>query len=164
MNLKILITLFTLFFSSLYAAGSSSSSSSSSNESAPSTNESASKPDHFKEYKMAIKLIRKKEYKSAIRNLKMLVPVVSNDFSRADVFNEIGFAYRKSEDFDNAAKYYKKALDLDPEHLGAIEYQGEMYVDLGQKENALNNLALLEKLVGENNSYYKELSNYISNN
>ena len=48
--------------------------------------------------------------------------------------------------------------------LGAIEYQGEMYVDLGQKENALNNLALLKKLVGENNSYYKELNNYISNN
>ena len=164
MNLKILITLFTLFFSSLYAAGSSSSSSSSSNESAPSTNESASKPDHLKEYKMAINLIRKKEYKSAIRNLKMLVPVVSKDFSRADVFNEIGFAYRKSEDFDNAAKYYKKALDLDPEHLGAIEYQGEMYLDLGQKENAINNLALLKKLVGENNSYYKELNNYISNN
>ena len=69
-----------------------------------------------------------------------------------------------SEDFDNAAKYYKKALELDPEHLGAIEYQGEMYVDLGQKENALNNLALLKKLVGENNSYYKELNNYISNN
>ena len=69
-----------------------------------------------------------------------------------------------SEDFDNAAKYYKKALELDPEHLGAIEYQGEMYVDLGQKENALNNLALLKKLVGENNSYYNELNNYISNN
>ena len=61
-------------------------------------------------------------------------------------------------------EYYKKALELDPEHLGAIEYQGEMYVDLGQKENALNNLALLKKLVGENNSYYKELNNYISNN
>ena len=45
-----------------------------------------------------------------------------------------------------------------------IEYQGEMYVDLGQKDNALSNLELLKTLVGENNSYYKELNNYISNN
>ena len=83
---------------------------------------------------------------------------------RDSVYNELGFAYRKSDDFDNAAKYYKKALELDPEHLGAIEYQGEMYVDLGQKDNALSNLELLKTLVGKNNSYYKELNNYISNN
>ena len=57
----------------------------------------------------------------------------------------------------------KKHLNL-IQHLGAIEYQGEMYVDLGQKDNALSNLELLKTLVGENNSYYKELNNYISNN
>ena len=78
--------------------------------------------------------------------------------------NEQKWCFLKSDDFDNAAKYYKKALELDPEHLGAIEYQGEMYVDLGQKDNALSNLELLKTLVGENNSYFKELNNYISNN
>ncbi len=151
MNIKLLITLFFFSLSSLNGASSGS-------------GDSASDNNYGKDYKSAIKLIRNKDYTMAISKLLTLVPVVSNDFSRADVFNELGFAYRKSDDFDNAAKYYKKALELDPEHLGAIEYQGEMYVDLGQKENALNNLALLKKLVGENNSYYKELNNYISNN
>ena len=151
MNIKLLIILFFFSLSSLNGASSSS-------------GDSASDNNYGKDYKSAIKLIRNKDYTMAISKLLTLVPVVSNDFSRADVFNELGFAYRKSDDFDNAAKYYKKALELDPEHLGAIEYQGEMYVDLGQKENALNNLALLKKLVGENNSYYKELNNYISNN
>ena len=37
-------------------------------------------------------------------------------------------------------------------------------IGYAQKENALNNLAILKKLVGENDSYYKELNNYISNN
>ena len=150
MKIKILTIILSLFISSLFAAGSSS-------------NDSA-KTNYGKDYKSAIKLIRSKDYDKAIRKLKTLTTASSTDFTRADVYNEMGFAYRKSEDFDNAAKYYKKALELDPQHLGAIEYQGEMYVDLGQKENALNNLALLKKLVGENNSYYKELNNYISNN
>ena len=93
-----------------------------------------------------------------------LIDVDSTDFTQADVFNEIGFAYRKSQDFDNASKYYQKALSLDPEHLGAIEYQGELYVDLGQKENALKNLEKLRDLVGEKDSYFKELDSYISKN
>ena len=150
MNIKILTIIFSLFFSNLYAAGTDSGDS--------------AKTNYGKDYKSAIKLIRSKDYDKAIRKLKTLTTASSTDFTRADVYNELGFAYRKSDDFDNAAKYYKKALELDPEHLGAIEYQGEMYVDLGQKDNALSNLELLKTLVGENNSYYKELKNYISNN
>jgi hypothetical protein len=56
------------------------------------------------------------------------------------------------------------ALSEDPNHLGALEYQGEMFVDLGQKDNALANLMKLKELVGEKNSYYKELNTYISSN
>ena len=139
MNIKILTVIFSLFFSNLYAAGTDSGDS--------------AKTNYGKDYKSAIKLIRSKDYDKAIRKLKTLTTASSTDFTLADVYNELGFAYRKSDDFDNAAKYYKKALELDPEHLGAIEYQGEMYVDLGQKDNALSNLELLKKLVGENNSY-----------
>ena len=103
-------------------------------------------------------------YDDAIDKLMALVDVDTTDFTKADVFNEIGSAYRKSQDFDNASKYYDKALKLDPNHLGALEYQGEMYVDLGQKENALANLEKLRNLVGEKDSYFKELNNYISKN
>ena len=122
------------------------------------------KTNYGKDYKSAIKLIKKSKYDDAIDKLMALVDVDTTDFTKADVFNEIGFAYRKSQDFDNASKYYDKALKLDPNHLGALEYQGEMYVDLGQKENALANLEKLRSLVGEKDSYFKELNNYISKN
>ena len=122
------------------------------------------KTNYGKDYKSAIKLIKKSKYDDAIDKLMALVDVDTTDFTKADVFNEIGFAYRKSQDFDNASKYYDKALKLDPNHLGALEYQGEMYVDLGQKENALANLEELRNLVGEKDSYFKELNNYISKN
>ena len=126
--------------------------------------DSGDKTNYGKDYKSAIKLIKKSKYDDAIDELLKLVDVDSSDFTSADVFNEIGFAYRKSEDFENASKYYKEALKLNPNHLGALEYQGEMYVDLGQKDNALKNLEKLRELVGEKNSYFKELDSYISKN
>jgi len=120
--------------------------------------------NYGKDYKSAVKLIKKKKYDNAIEKLMDLVDVSSSDFTKADVFNEIGFAFRKSNDLDNASKYYIMALTEDPNHLGALEYQGEMFVDLGQKDNALTNLNKLKELVGEKNSYYKELNSYISTN
>ena len=150
MSIKTLTIIFSLLFSSLFAAGSS--------------DDNSVKTNYSKDFKTAIMLIRSNDFELAIRKLKTLVTAASLEFSRADVYNELGFAYRKTGDFENASKYYKKALKLEPNHLGAIEYQGEMYVDLEQKDNALNNLEILKNLVGENNPYYKELDFYISRN
>ena len=126
--------------------------------------DSGDETNYGKDYKSAVKLINKKKYENAIEKLMDLVDVSSSDFTKADVYNEIGFAFRKSDDFDNASKYYILALSENPNHLGALEYQGEMFVDLGQKDNALTNLKKLKELVGEMNSYYKELNTYISVN
>ena len=126
--------------------------------------DSSDDTSYGKDYKSALKLINKKKYDNAIEKLMDLVDVSSSDFTKADVYNEIGFAFRKSDDLDNASKYYIMALSEDPNHLGALEYQGEMFVDLGQKDNALANLMKLKELVGEKNSYYKELNIYISAN
>ena len=126
--------------------------------------DSGDETNYGKDYKSAVKLIKKKKYDNAIDKLMDLVDVSSSDFTKADVYNEIGFAFRKSDDLDNASKYYILALNEDPNHLGALEYQGEMFVDLGQKDNAITNLNKLKELVGEMNSYYKELNTYISAN
>ena len=146
---KILITILVSFIvSTSYSAGT----------------DSGNETNYGKDFKSAIKLISKKKYDNAIDKLMDLVDVSSSDFTKADVYNEIGFAFRKSDDLDNASKYYILALNEDPNHLGALEYQGEMFVDLGQKDNAITNLNKLKELVGEMNSYYKELNTYISAN
>ena len=146
---KILITILVSFIvSTSYSAG---------------TN-SGNETNYGKDFKSAVKLISKKKYDNAIEKLMDLVDVSSSDFTKADVLNEIGFAFRKNNDLDNASKYYLMALKEDPNHLGALEYQGEMFVDLGQKDKALANLNKLKDLVGEKNSFYKELDSYISIN
>lgn len=42
--------------------------------------------------------------------------------------------------------YYRKALDIDPGHKGALEYQGELYVELGQIDKATENLEKLNRI------------------
>ena len=146
---KILITILVSFIvSTSYSAGT----------------DSGDETNYGKDFKSAIKLISKKKYDNAIEKLMDLIDVSSSDFTKADVLNEIGFAFRKNNDLDNASKYYLMALKEDPNHLGALEYQGEMFVDLGQKDKALANLNKLKDLVGEKNSFYKELDSYISRN
>ena len=146
---KILITILVSFIvSTSYSAGT----------------DSGDETNYGKDFKSAVKLISKKKYDNAIQKLMDLVDVSSSDFTKADVLNEIGFAFRKNNDLDNASKYYLMALKEDPNHLGALEYQGEMFVDLGQKDKALANLNKLKDLVGEKNSFYKELDSYISRN
>ena len=146
---KILITILVSFIvSTSYSAGT----------------DSGNETNYGKDFKSAIKLISKKKYDNAIEKLMDLVDVSSSDFTKADVLNEIGFAFRKNNDLDNASKYYLMALKEDPNHLGALEYQGEMFVDLGQKDKAIANLNKLKDLVGEKNSFYKELDSYISRN
>ena len=87
--------------------------------------------------------LKAKDFKSALPELKALV---DNGANHPDVFNLLGFSYRKTGDRTNGALYYRKALDLDPLHKGALEYQGEMFVEMGDINKAKANLATLVKL------------------
>lgn len=39
-------------------------------------------------------------------------------------------------------------MEIDPTHLGALEYQGELFLQIGDRTRAEANLALLEQLCG----------------
>jgi Flp pilus assembly protein TadD len=64
----------------------------------------------------------------------------------ADVHNLLGFSYRKVKNFDSAERNYQRALRLDPEHKGALEYMGELYLETNRRAQAEEMLALLDKL------------------
>jgi tetratricopeptide (TPR) repeat protein len=86
--------------------------------------------------------IKAKDYKGALAELMPMLDKVQH----ADVYNLIGFSSRKSGDMKQAATFYAKALDFDANHKGALEYQGEMFVELGQLDKAKANLAKLATL------------------
>jgi tetratricopeptide (TPR) repeat protein len=86
--------------------------------------------------------IKAKDYKAALAELTPMLET----HQHADVYNLIGFSLRKSGDYKQAYTFYRKALEFDPEHKGALEYLGELYVETGQLDKARENLVLLKKL------------------
>ena len=67
----------------------------------------------------------------------------------ADVYSLLGFSLRKTGDLKQAFTFYGKALDFDPQHKGALEYLGELYVETGQIEKAQQNVAAPEAALPE---------------
>lgn len=86
--------------------------------------------------------IKAKDFGGAIVDLKK----ISETVQHADVYNLLGFSFRKSGDYKTASTYYAKALDFDANHKGALEYQGELFVEAGQLDKARQNLARLSTL------------------
>ena len=64
----------------------------------------------------------------------------------ADLYNLLGFTARKSGDLVGASGYYEKALKINAKHIGALQYQGELFITLGEIENAKQNLVKIEKI------------------
>ncbi|KPH80999.1 tetratricopeptide repeat protein [Bosea vaviloviae] len=87
--------------------------------------------------------IKAKQFPAAV---KELTGMIDAGVQHADVYNLLGFSLRKSGDQKAAMTYYAKALDFDANHKGALEYQGELYVELGEVAKARVNLASLVKL------------------
>ena len=78
----------------------------------------------------------------------LLQPVVQAEPGNADALNLMGFVLRKSGNLEQAGSYYRAALSADPRHLGALEYQGELFLMLGDKASAEANLQRLTELCG----------------
>jgi tetratricopeptide (TPR) repeat protein len=103
-------------------------------------------------------LIERGRFKDAIGVLRH---VVEAEPRNADALNLLGFSLRKSGDMRNAQGFYLKALKIRPNHRGANEYLGELYVEIGQIEKAQQQLQALEAICGTSCREYRELKKYI---
>ena len=101
------------------------------------------KGDGKAQYKSALAKVKQARYASAIEDLKKALK--GND-KNADFWSLYGFAARKVGSYDLAEQAYARALSLNPKHLGALEYSGELYVETQRPEEARKRLARLVAL------------------
>ena len=131
-----------------------------------SNNDSKTTPDQINSlYELAEKHIYNKKYEKSLKLLKKLTKREDLGTRRADIYNLLGFSYRKLEnpELDKSFAAYMMALEIDPEHAGAHEYLGELYLMRDQKNQAMRMLSKLENLVGKNADEYKDLLQAIEN-
>ncbi len=123
------IAVFTLLAAPVMAAGTSDGSSA-----------SAAAP-----YDEAKALVDEGSYAAA---LPKLTGLTQNDPKNADAWNLLGFTYRKLGHLDESSAAYLKVLAINPNHLGALEYQGELFITQGKMKEAKANLVKLQGLCG----------------
>lgn len=103
--------------------------------------------------------IAKGEWAAAISELEQADKLQPDN---ADVNNLLGHANRKLGKLDVSLKYYQKALKINPKHLGANEYLGELYLMMNQLPKAKTQLATLSKLCGKTCEEYVDLKTAIA--
>jgi tetratricopeptide (TPR) repeat protein len=80
------------------------------------------------------------------RALERLQPHLQAYPDDADAHNLAGFSLRHLGRHAESLAAYERALALDPAHLGAHEYLGELMLTLGRTERALHHLQVLARL------------------
>ena len=105
-------------------------------------------------------LIAAKNFSAALSALKVADKAFPNN---ADINNLLGYSARNLKQYKPAATYYVKALRIDPNHLGALEYQGELFMLTKKTSDAKKNLAKLKSLCGVNCEEYIDLKKAIGN-
>ena len=93
------------------------------------------------EYAKAVGLIQDGQYNDAILILNKLVAMNPVD---ADALNQLGYCYQKQGQPGKAMGYYKKVLNTKPEHLGANENAGELFLEMKDLPKAEERLTVLE--------------------
>ena len=76
----------------------------------------------------------------------------------------MGFASRKQKipNYEDAENYYLKALSFDKNHIGALEYLGELYFETDRRDEALVLLNRIKLVAGDKSSEYKDLNKLLN--
>ena len=105
-------------------------------------------------------LLDSKNYKKSITLIKL---EIKKDKSNADLYNYLGYAYRKSGNLELSIQSYKEALRLNPNHLEAHNYIGVAYITGGKIDKAKHHLKILKELCGSKCKEYKSLEAKLNN-
>jgi Flp pilus assembly protein TadD len=103
--------------------------------------------------------IEAKNWSLAIAELKRV-----SDPGSADWNNLMGYSLRKSKtpDYASAERFYDTALRIDPNHRGALEYSGELYLILDDLPKAEERRERLTRLCAPSCEELEDLSKAIA--
>ena len=110
------------------------------------------------DFEPVMELLAEEKYQLAI---DMLHDELDNDPDNPDIMSLLGFSYRKTQNYEDALTFYEWALKAEPEHRGANEYLGELYLETNQFDKAVEQLQILDNLCRTNCKEYSRLKQMI---
>jgi tetratricopeptide (TPR) repeat protein len=115
-------------------------------------------PGKSRNYIDGERAVKAKEYAKAI---PLLERALNDNLRDADANNLLGYSHRKLGNTQVALTYYQRALVIDPNHRGANEYLGELYVEMNDLPKAEERLQKLTQLCGTSCEEYRDLKTAI---
>jgi len=144
--------------SSSSSSGNSTSVSSKSGGNSMTTNAALDKMQLENGLRLVEGLVYTRKFKKALNKLRVLEDKYADN---ADVHNYLGFVYRKMNELGKSGDHYNRSLRINPRHIGALEYQGELFAMTGKIQKAKNNLNSLKLICGTNCREYEKLKKVI---
>lgn len=80
--------------------------------------------------------------------LDSVAKVLERHPQNADAYVYRGYAYQQLGDIKQAATNYKRALLIDPSHLGALKYMGDLFLIAGELPKAMEQLQAIRIVCG----------------
>ena len=93
--------------------------------------------------------------------IKYLLKAAKTSPDNPDVYNLLGFSHRKLDKLEESFMYYNRALKLNPRHLGANEYIGELYLRTNNLKKAEEHLTILDDICFFGCDEYEDLKESI---
>lgn len=110
-------------------------------------------------YVQAVSLINEGRYDDALASLAKAQAAFG---PHPDILTYEGYAWRKKGELDKAERYYRAALAIAPDHVGATEYYGELKVVRGDLDGARKLLARLDQVCAFGCADAEELRRWIA--
>jgi tetratricopeptide (TPR) repeat protein len=111
------------------------------------------------DYTAGKQAVERKDWAGAAASFRKVVAAEPNN---ADGYNMLGFSLRWQGKMEDAFAAYDRALSINPEHRGALEYSGVAYLKAGKPAKAQEQLARLEKLGAKTSEEYRDLAKAIA--
>jgi len=124
----------------------------------PSSSKGDTKVDILIDKSMILKFINQGEYKKAKKNLLV---IIKKDEGDAEAYNLLGYAERQLQNYISAIKFYKKALTINNDFIGAHHYIAMAYLELDDIEKAKYHLNQLDLICLFGCEDYFEIKNKI---
>jgi Flp pilus assembly protein TadD len=98
-------------------------------------------PTSSSDYVDGEKAVKEGRYKDAV---ELLNKVVQREPENANAHNYLGYSLRKLGDLNKAEAHYRVALQIEPQHKAALEYYGELFLQMKDLPRAQEQLTKLK--------------------